>query len=200
MSGLKIKQYREINKYSQRDLASILGVSMRSVARWEQNESKPHPDEMNKITKLLGITEDELLSEDDGDTESSAYKSKQDVLDRISDSVDNLVTGQETINESLSSNRDEYIRKQDEMIMELRSQNESLLSKIATYEGKIDKAKADQRHKRIIVIIVAVTCFAILALVLGTWLYLRNHGVKDRYLEGSAEKGTPSYFEIDDGQ
>ena len=73
MSGLKIKQYREINKYSQRDLASILGVSMRSVARWEQNESKPHPDEMNKITKLLGITEDELLSEDDGDTESSAY-------------------------------------------------------------------------------------------------------------------------------
>jgi len=200
LSGLKIKQYREINKYSQKDLASILGVSMRSVARWEQNESKPHPDEMNKITKLLGITEDELLSEDDGDTESSAYKSKQDVLDRISDSVDNLVTGQETINESLSSNRDEYIRKQDEMIMELRSQNESLLSKIAAYEGKIDKAKADQRHKRIIVIIVAVTCFAILALVLGTWLYLRNHGVKDRYFEGSAEKGTPSYFEIDDGQ
>ena len=47
--------------FSQRDLAGLLGVSVRSVARCEQNIRKPYPDEMKKITKFTGITEDELL-------------------------------------------------------------------------------------------------------------------------------------------
>ena len=68
MSGVRIKEYREKMNFSQRDLAGLLGVSVRSVARWERNISKPHPDEMKKITKITGITEDELLRSDDTST------------------------------------------------------------------------------------------------------------------------------------
>ena len=77
MSGLRIRQFREKNKYSQKDLANILGVSVRTIVRWEQNSSKP------------------CAEDDKDDIDLSSDEPKQDVLGRISDSVDNLVTGQE---------------------------------------------------------------------------------------------------------
>ena len=155
MSGLRIKLYREKNGYSQEDLARILGVTRRTVSRWEQNSSKPNEAELKRLATLLGVTEDEILSDED-DLISPSKDAGQNILGKISDSVDNLVTGQEIINERLANNRDEYIDKQSELINSLQDQNKQLLSKleeqsrlIESYKKAVDTSRIEIRHKRI---------------------------------------------------
>lgn len=187
MSGVRIKWFRDKNNFSQRDLADLLGVSVRSVARWEQNKCKPYPDEMKRITKITGITEAELLSDDDTECEP-----KRTVVDKISDEVENLVSGQEMINESLNTNHKDLIR-------ELQTRNEQLATIIDSYKVALDTSRQDLHQKRIRTIAIVITCILILVLIFGTWLYWRNHGFDGKVIEGTAEMGTPSYYQVDDG-
>ena len=204
MSGLRIKLYREKNGYSQEDLARILGVTRRTVSRWEQNSSKPNGDELKRLATLLGVTEDEILSDED-DLIRSSEDAKQNILGKISNSVDNLVTGQEIINEILTNNRDEYIDKQSELIISLQNQNKQLLSKleeqsrlIESYKKAVDISRIEIRHKRIRTAVLIITCLIVLALIFGTWLYVRNHGLlSNEYIEGSCVTSEPSYFDTD---
>lgn len=174
MSGVRIKRYREKNKYSQKDLASILGVSVRTIVRWEQNNSKPSGEELKRIVALIGITENELLSEEDD--KESLPSTNQTYLERISDSVDNLVSGQDVINKTIVSGRIEYQEKQEELIQELRKQNSDLMKKLednsAAYSLQKDMLK--QRKIRNLIIL----GFAILLLIIiaiSIW-YLFNFG------------------------
>lgn len=187
LSGVRIKWFRDKNNFSQRDLADLLGVSVRSVARWEQNKCKPYPDEMKGITKITGITEAELLSDDDTECEP-----RRTVVDKISDEVDNLVSGQEMINESLNTNHKDLIK-------ELQTRNEQLATIIDSYKVALDTSRQDLHQKRIRTIAIVITCILILVLIFGTWLYWRNHGFDGKVIEGTAEMGTPSYYQVDDG-
>ena len=196
MSGLRIKKYRTEKCYSQKQFASIVGVSTRTIVRWEQNETKPNPEEAERIAAIIGVTAEDLLSDTDSGEEFITTDDKITVLDRISENVNNLVTGQETINESLSSYRDIYIQRQDELISELKSQNVDLMSRIQTYEKALDTSKSELRHKRIRTIAVVITCLIILIIAIFTWIYWLNDGLK----EGPIEMGTPSYSEVDDGK
>lgn len=201
LSGARIKRYREDNNYSQKDLADMIGVSARSIARWEQNKSKPYSDELKKLSQLLGITEEELLSEEN---DGHDPLSKQIVLEKISDGVDNLVSGQESINASLMSHHDEYKKQQSELINELQKQNRQLLNKldeqseiISSYEKALDSSKIELQHKKIRTITIVVTCLIILILAFGTWLFWRNYGFKGNYQEGEALVGSASINESD---
>lgn len=147
MSGLIIKKFRERNNYSQKELAKILDVSVRTIARWEQNNTKPNSDELKRLATLLSVTEDEILS--DTDINISSEQSNQDLIAKISDSVDNLVSGQETINESLTSNRDEYIKRQNELIQELRNQNADLLERLENNNKTYNLQRELLRQKKI---------------------------------------------------
>jgi len=88
--GEKIKQYRENNSYSQRDLAEILGVSIRTVVRWEQDKSKPNPEDVKRIASLMGISEEELLNDSKDSGINLVRAKKQSTIEKISDGVDNL--------------------------------------------------------------------------------------------------------------
>lgn len=90
MFGEKIKQYRENNSYSQRDLAEILGVSIRTVVRWEQDKSKPNPEDVKRIASLMGISEEELLNDSKDSGINLVRAKKQSPIEKISDGVDNL--------------------------------------------------------------------------------------------------------------
>ena len=200
MSGLRIKKYRTENCYSQKQFASIVGVSTRTIVRWEQNETKPNPEEAERIAAIIGVTAEDLLSDTDNGEENITTDEKITVLDRISENVNNLVTGQETINESLSSNRDIYIQRQDELISELKSQNEDLLSRIQTYEKALDNGKAEERHRKIRTMVIIATCITIVGLLFVAWIYWINYGLNGVVLDGPIEMGTPSYSEVDDGK
>ena len=204
MIGKRIKRYRINNNYSQKDLANILGVSTRSIVRWEQGKNKPNADELKKLSTLLCVDEDELINDSDNDDED-ILDDEPSVLDRISEGVDNLVTGQESITDSLLSSKELYLAKQEALIQELKSQNNQLLVKldeqssiIESYKNKIDISKVTLRYKRIQLVVILVTCLLILVLVIGTWLYWRNHGLKDEEVTVVSTEFSPSYFEYDD--
>jgi len=183
--GARLRNIRIEKGYSQKALADFLGVNVRTVSRWELNNNKPSQEELEKMSVLFGITVNELLSD-----ENNIEEPNQHVLNRLSDSVDNLVTGQENMNETITSN-------QDELICELKRQNEELLSRIQAYEKALDNSKTELRHKRIRTIVNIATCIAIIGLLIFAWIYWINYGPVH---EGPIEMGTPSYSEVDDGE
>ena len=175
MSGLRIKLYREKNGYSQEDLARILDVTRRTVSRWEQNSSKPNGDELKRLATLLGVTEDELLTENDGISHSTEMTNHK-VLDKISDGVDNLVTGQDSINDSILAEREESRARQDELIKELKKQNERLMNKLEENSKEYDLQKEILRQKQRRFIVLLIFALIIIALLSVFLWYLVNFG------------------------
>ncbi|MBR4342484.1 MAG: helix-turn-helix domain-containing protein [Lachnospiraceae bacterium] len=175
MSGLRIKLYREKNGYSQEDLARILDVTRRTVSRWEQNSSKPNGDELKRLATLLGVTEDEILSDED-DLISPSKDAGQNILGRISDSVDNLVTGQDSINDSILAEREKSRARQDELIKELKKQNEKLMNKLEENSKEYDLQKEILRQKQRRFIVLLIFALIIIALLSVFLWYLVNFG------------------------
>ena len=147
MHGNKIRQFRLEKGYSQKELAKLLNVTSRTISRWEQNNNQPNPDELHKLAKLIGVSAEDL--ERDNDVSVNGYESKQIVLERISDSVDNLVTGQESINESIVAEREEFRERQGELIQELRAQNSELMKKLEETKTTEELQREILRQKRI---------------------------------------------------
>lgn len=55
-----IRDHRRKHDLTQEELAERLGVSYQSVSRWENGATYPDIELMPAISKLLGITVDEL--------------------------------------------------------------------------------------------------------------------------------------------
>lgn len=53
--GPEIRDARRRKGWTQGDLAARLGVSMRTVSRWESGASAPRFKERERLTELLGI-------------------------------------------------------------------------------------------------------------------------------------------------
>ena len=195
MLGSKIKEYRRQYNYSQRDLAELLNVSAKSVGRWEQNKTKPSVDELKLLADIFGISEAELLRDDN----ELNMNSVESALDKISDGVDNLVTGQDEINKTIMTGQDEYKKTQADLILELRNQNAELLKKIENSNRSYNIQKELLKQKKIRTVIFLVTCIIIILFVFITWIYVLNHGLnKDHIIEGSIVTGQQTYFSDDD--
>lgn len=62
MLGDKIRQLRKLNHMSQEELAEKLDVSRQSISLWENNQTQPTIENIVVLSKLLGVSTDELLS------------------------------------------------------------------------------------------------------------------------------------------
>ena len=60
--GSSISRLRAAHQMSQGDLAEALGVSRQSVSKWETNASVPDLDKLVKMSRLFGVTLDELVT------------------------------------------------------------------------------------------------------------------------------------------
>ena len=58
--GENIRDHRRKQDLTQEELAERLGVSYQSVCRWENGTTYPDIELLPAITKLFGITVDEL--------------------------------------------------------------------------------------------------------------------------------------------
>lgn len=58
----RLLQLRKEHKLSQEDLASHLNISRQAVSKWERAEASPDTDNLIELSKLYGITLDELLT------------------------------------------------------------------------------------------------------------------------------------------
>lgn len=64
MLGEKIKELRTKNSLTQKDLADKLYVTPQAVSRWEKNEVEPPISTVTELSKIFGISVNELLGED----------------------------------------------------------------------------------------------------------------------------------------
>lgn len=60
--GTRINRLRTEKKLSQGELAEALGVSRQSISKWETDSSVPELDKLMKLSRLFGITLDELVT------------------------------------------------------------------------------------------------------------------------------------------
>lgn len=52
---------RQLNKYSQEDVAEQIGVSRQAVAKWESGQGKPEIDNIVKLTEIYDVSADYIL-------------------------------------------------------------------------------------------------------------------------------------------
>jgi transcriptional regulator with XRE-family HTH domain len=60
--GERISQLRKENNISQTQLAILMNVSRQAVSKWENDVSCPDIALLPKLSKILGVTTDELLT------------------------------------------------------------------------------------------------------------------------------------------
>lgn len=69
----RLVELRKKSGYSQETLAAKLGISRQAVSKWERAEASPDTDNLITLSRLYGISLDELLkSEDEADAASGA--------------------------------------------------------------------------------------------------------------------------------
>lgn len=61
MLAKRLKKLRMSNKYSQAQLASIIGCTQQAVARWETNKTSPDNTTLVKLANLFHVSTDYLL-------------------------------------------------------------------------------------------------------------------------------------------
>jgi len=94
--GEKIAHYRRQRKLSQEELAERVGVSRQSVSKWELGESSPEAGKILTLARELGITADELLSEQPPQEEPQMppqppRQAREDRLDHLPGLIGRLV-------------------------------------------------------------------------------------------------------------
>lgn len=62
MISMNIKYLRKKFKYTQEDIAEKIGVSRQAVAKWENGETVPDINNSLALSKLFGVTLDDLVN------------------------------------------------------------------------------------------------------------------------------------------
>lgn len=60
--GNRIAKFRKVKGMTQEELASKLGVSAQAVSKWENDNSCPDISLLPELSRVLGVTTDELLT------------------------------------------------------------------------------------------------------------------------------------------
>lgn len=63
MFGDNLKKYRQLRGYSQKEIADKLYVTRQCISKWEKGTTQPDLDMLTRISKLLDVSIDELVSE-----------------------------------------------------------------------------------------------------------------------------------------
>ena len=57
----RLYQYRKKMGLSQEELAEQIGVSRQAVSKWERAEASPDTDNLIELSKIYGVTLDEMM-------------------------------------------------------------------------------------------------------------------------------------------
>lgn len=61
-TGQRLLEYRKKSNLSQEELAERIGVSRQAVSKWERAEASPDTDNLIMLSKIYGVTLDELIN------------------------------------------------------------------------------------------------------------------------------------------
>lgn len=74
--GARLAQYRKQNGFSQETLAEKLGLSRQAISKWERGESAPDTSNLIALSRIYGVTIDELLGNNLGQVSGDIYDEK----------------------------------------------------------------------------------------------------------------------------
>ena len=74
--GTNIKKYRTAKKYSQEQLAEMLGVTFQAVSSWERDEYRPELDTFIRLTEILDVPSTSILED-----KSVTFSTRQTIHD-----------------------------------------------------------------------------------------------------------------------
>ncbi len=77
----RLYQYRKKMGISQEELASRIGVSRQAVSKWERAEASPDTDNLIELSKVYGVTLDEMLQGSEVSAQSEARTSDTNTAD-----------------------------------------------------------------------------------------------------------------------
>lgn len=77
---LRIKELREKQKITQKELGKIMGVTGQTILNWENGIHTPNEAQLNKLADLFGVTLDYLFNR----TNEHDYEGLIDNLKRLS--------------------------------------------------------------------------------------------------------------------
>ena len=63
--GNKIKEYRELNKMTQKDIAEILEVESGTISKYESGIIEPNIESLKRLSETFNITIDELIKDEE---------------------------------------------------------------------------------------------------------------------------------------
>lgn len=63
--GNKIKEYRELNKMTQKDIAGILGVEPATISKYEAGTIEPSIESLKRLAETFNVTVDELIKDEE---------------------------------------------------------------------------------------------------------------------------------------
>ncbi|MCH5317149.1 MAG: helix-turn-helix domain-containing protein [Eubacterium sp.] len=81
----RLFEYRKAYGYSQEELAEKIGVSRQAISKWERSESSPDTDNLIALSKLYGVTIDELLN---GNEKPKKVMNNENVSDESVENAD----------------------------------------------------------------------------------------------------------------
>lgn len=62
--GKRLRAYRKLKNLTQQELAELLGISIAIVGGIERGTREPSKDVLGKISRVLGVTEEELRGQE----------------------------------------------------------------------------------------------------------------------------------------
>ena len=62
--SIGIKEYRELNKMTQKDIAEILGVEPATISKYEAGTIEPSIESLKRLAETFNITVDELIKDE----------------------------------------------------------------------------------------------------------------------------------------
>jgi putative transcriptional regulator len=60
-----LRYWREKKRYTQSDLAALVGVQAQTIANIEHAKHKPRPRTQRKLAEILGVSVDQLFDEEE---------------------------------------------------------------------------------------------------------------------------------------
>ena len=70
--GGKIRQQRRLLGIKQEELSKLVGVSLKTIQRWETGERSPRLDEITKLAEALKVASSYLMEQEDTSTSIQA--------------------------------------------------------------------------------------------------------------------------------
>lgn len=86
--GSKLCSLREEKGLTQKDLATLLDVSDKAISKWENGQSIPRMETLEKLSSVFGTTLENLLSDDE--TELERHRVKRDIFKNSGKSAQNV--------------------------------------------------------------------------------------------------------------